>query len=176
MSISALLLPEFNEEMKRTRKTLESLPEGQGGFKAHERSSPLSKLAGHMAQLPSFVSLILTSPDVDISVSRPAPLVFGTKPQVLAAFEELADQALTVLKNTTDEVFEQHWKLSMKDHVIFSGATVRGVSHDWDKPPGSSPGAGGGLSTASGVSGAEYLWSLGRQSFLDSAFCQDGFA
>ena len=121
MSLSALLLPEFQEEIKKTRSMLEALPEGRNDFKPHEKSMTLGKLAGHMAQMPAYVSRALESPDVDFFEVRLVPLVFETKPQVLAAYGELADHALTAIKGTSDEVFEQTWTVTRKGHRIFSG-------------------------------------------------------
>src|SRR5919112_4873807 len=44
MAISDLLLTEFDEEVKKTRKALERVPSGQGEFAPHTKSMPLGKL------------------------------------------------------------------------------------------------------------------------------------
>src|SRR2546426_7821702 len=51
MPISELLLPEFDEEMKKTRTTLERVPADKADFAPHPKSMPLGKLAPHIAQL-----------------------------------------------------------------------------------------------------------------------------
>lgn len=122
MSLAAMLLPEFQEEMKRTRTMLEALPEGRNDFKVHERSMTLSKLVGHMAQMPAYVSRTLESPDVDFFEVRLVPLMFETRPQILAAFGELADHALTALKGTSDEVFAETWTVTRKGQRIYAGS------------------------------------------------------
>ncbi len=45
MPISELLLPEFDEEMKKTRTTLERVPADKADFAPHPKSMPLGKLA-----------------------------------------------------------------------------------------------------------------------------------
>jgi len=45
MSISQVLLPEFDQEMAGTRKTLERVPEGKFAWKPHEKSGTLGWLA-----------------------------------------------------------------------------------------------------------------------------------
>jgi uncharacterized damage-inducible protein DinB len=131
-----LLLPELEAELKKTRRMLDALPEFAVDFKPHEKSRSLPKLAGHVAELPSFISIILTSPDLDMaSASNPRkPITMETRAQLLAQFDENADQAVTALKETSDETFEQSWSLSRGEMKIFSGPRYEayramGVNH-----------------------------------------------
>ncbi len=52
MSISQSLLPEFDQEMANTRKTLERLPDDKMSWAPHPKSFPMGTLALHVAQLP----------------------------------------------------------------------------------------------------------------------------
>ena len=52
MGIADALLPEFDHEMTVTRKLLERVPEGQFGWKPHEKSMTLGQLAQHVATIP----------------------------------------------------------------------------------------------------------------------------
>ena len=45
MTISEALLSEFDQEMEKTRKTLERIPSDKGDYAPHEKSMPMSKLA-----------------------------------------------------------------------------------------------------------------------------------
>ena len=54
MSISQILIHEFDQEMANTRKTLERIPEHNLGYKPHEKSMPLDRLAGHIAEMPTW--------------------------------------------------------------------------------------------------------------------------
>jgi hypothetical protein len=51
MSVNELLLFEFDEEMKKTRTALERVPADKRDFAPHPKSTPLGKLAPHVAQL-----------------------------------------------------------------------------------------------------------------------------
>ena len=51
MSISDLLLLEFDAEAKTTRTMLERVPEDNKDFTPHPKSMPLNKLAPHVAEL-----------------------------------------------------------------------------------------------------------------------------
>ena len=45
MKLNEMLLPEFDQEMALTRKTLERIPEDKFDWKPHEKSMPLGRLA-----------------------------------------------------------------------------------------------------------------------------------
>ena len=53
MPFSEMLLPEFEEEMKNTRKLLECVPDDKLDFQPHPKSMTLARLATHVAELPS---------------------------------------------------------------------------------------------------------------------------
>jgi len=120
--ISELLLPEFDQEMKTTRITLERVPFDKQGYAPHPKSMPLDKLAPHVAELAGFGTTVLTTPELD----------FGTGPQrarppfelngLLKAFDENAAKARAALQNTKDDAWLQAWKLSFQGKPIFSGS------------------------------------------------------
>ena len=121
MSVTDLLLGEFDAEMKTTRTMLERVPFDKQGFKPHTKSMPLDKLAPHVAELAGFGTAILTTPELD----------FGTAPQharppfesagLLKVFDENVAKARTALKGLPDEAWIQPWKLSFQGKPIFSG-------------------------------------------------------
>jgi uncharacterized damage-inducible protein DinB len=122
MPINELLLLEFDEEIKKTRATLERVPEDQKDFAPHPKSMPLSKLAPHVAQLAGFGLIILTTPELDFSKSSMKPLPFESAAQLVKAFDEGAAQVRAALKNTPDAAWTQPWKLSFGGKPIFNGS------------------------------------------------------
>ncbi len=88
MPISELLLPEFDEEMKKTRTTLERIPEDKKDFAPHPKSMPLGKLAPHVAQLAGFGLSVLTTPELDFAKSSYKPLPFESAAQLVSVFDE----------------------------------------------------------------------------------------
>ncbi len=130
-----LLLPELESELATTRRILAMVPDDQPEFKCHEKSMSLSKLAGHVAEMPSFATLVLGSPDLDLGApGGPPPFRHVTAAQTLATFDDFADQLITTLKQTSDETFEQQWSLVYGDHKIYSGTRYNayrtfGINH-----------------------------------------------
>jgi uncharacterized damage-inducible protein DinB len=121
MPINELLLPEFDEEIKKTRTMLERVPADKKDFAPHAKSMPLNKLAPHVAQLAGFGVSVLTTPELDFATTKFAPVPFESADQLVKAFDEGAAKARTALKNTSDEAWTQPWKLRAGDKPIFSG-------------------------------------------------------
>ncbi|MGA2203622.1 MAG: DinB family protein [Terriglobales bacterium] len=122
MPISELLLVEFDEEMKKTRTTLERVPEDKKDFAPHPKSMPLNKLAPHVAQLAGFGLSILTTPELDFAKTSYKPLPFESAAQLVGALDEGAAKVRAALKNTPDEAWTQNWKLSFQGKPIFEGS------------------------------------------------------
>ncbi|MGB8583296.1 MAG: DinB family protein [Candidatus Sulfotelmatobacter sp.] len=121
MPISELLLPEFDEEMKKTRTTLERVPADKKDFAPHAKSMPMGKLAPHVAQLAGFGLTILTTPELDFSKGSVKPLPFESSAQLVQAFDEGAAKVRTALEATPDTAWKENWKLSFQGKTIFEG-------------------------------------------------------
>src|ERR1700758_5199861 len=100
MPITELLLPEFDEEMKKTRTTLERVPADKPNFAPHAKSMPLGKLAPHVAQLAGFGVSVLTTPELDFSKGSYKPLPFESVKQLLGAFDDGAAKVRVALQAT----------------------------------------------------------------------------
>jgi uncharacterized damage-inducible protein DinB len=122
MSTSDLLLTEFDEEMKKTRTALERVKEDKKDFAPHAKSTPLGKLAPHVAQLAGFGLAILTTPELDFRAGSYKPLPFESASQLVKALDEGAAKVRDALKNTKEEAWTQPWKLRSGDTIIFSGS------------------------------------------------------
>jgi uncharacterized damage-inducible protein DinB len=120
--LSALLLPELESELSRTRRTLQSVPEARGDFKSHEKSRSLASLAGHTADLVSFLPVLLNQPEFDFGSEHRTPLVMQSGEQLLAAFDESAAKAMEALKITSDESFQQDFRFLFNGRAVFSGS------------------------------------------------------
>jgi len=120
MPISKLLLPELDQEMKVTRTMLERVPL-KADFTPHPKSTPLGKLAAHVAQLPEFGITVLTTPELDFMKSSFAPLAFESPAQLLKALDDGAAKLRSALEKIPDSSWNDHWKLSFGDKTIFEG-------------------------------------------------------
>src|SRR6516164_1511310 len=67
MNLTQLLLAELEREGPRTRRALEQVPIGRDEWTPHPKSMPLGRLAGLVASMPSWVTLILTKDELDLT-------------------------------------------------------------------------------------------------------------
>jgi len=122
MPISELLLPEFDEEMKKTRTTLERVPADKADFAPHPKSMPLGKLAPHIAQLAGFGFSILTTPELDFSKGSYKPVPLESAEQLVRIFDEGVAKVRGALLSAPDEAWKESWKLSFQGKALFSGS------------------------------------------------------
>lgn len=128
MPLYDLLLPEFDYEIKKTRNVLERLPEDRPDFKPHDKSMTLTRLANHTAQLPSFLSLMLTTESFDVTQpSVPRPPAPTTHEERLASLDLLAATARAELAETADRAMHENWKLCAGERVIYNGSRYHAV-------------------------------------------------
>jgi uncharacterized damage-inducible protein DinB len=118
--ISEALLQEFDEEMRKTRQTLERVP-NQPDFAPHAKSMPLGKLAPHVAQLAGFGLSVLTTPELDFSKGTYKPLPFESADQLVKVLDKGAAEVRAALEQTSDDAWSEPWKLSFQGKPIFEG-------------------------------------------------------
>jgi uncharacterized damage-inducible protein DinB len=125
--LSARLVPELEQELAKTRRVLEAVPDGHADFKPHEKSMLLNRLAGHTAEFAGFAALILTLPGIDMQTPADPRRILRLEPptettaKLLAVFDELAAGAIAALRSTTDAGFDETFTLSRKGQPVFTG-------------------------------------------------------
>jgi uncharacterized damage-inducible protein DinB len=120
VTVSELLLQDYDMEMASARRVLERVPEDKPAFKCHEKSAPLGKLAMHVATLPTFGKTILTTPSLNMAdPSHKWPdQTFSTREHALQTFDSAAAECRAALASLSDAQLAEPWKFSFGDHVI----------------------------------------------------------
>lgn len=130
MSLAQMLLPEFDNEMKTTRRLLERVPEEKMGWKPHEKSMTLGRLSGHLAELARFGGMVLTTEFLDVSPAGATPpkrLDSRSRQEVLDLFDANVKQSREAIAQTDDAAFAETWTLRAGDHVVFSLPRIAAV-------------------------------------------------
>jgi uncharacterized damage-inducible protein DinB len=120
MKLTELLLAELDREAPRTRRTLENVPRGQDDWKPHPKSMPLGRLAGLVASMPSWVSLIIDRDELDLT---PPPGQGQYQQPSMDTLVEVHDNHMTKaresLSNTNDEfLLTTNWRLRAGGQVV----------------------------------------------------------
>ena len=112
MSLSEALLPEFDQEMANTRKTLERVPDDKFSWKPHEKSGTMGWLAGHLAYIPAWTSNTINEDSMDLAPQgtpvKPPPPPASTK-ELLEIFDKNVAEARTALTGATDAHLFKFW-------------------------------------------------------------------
>ena len=114
MGISDAMLPEFDQEMAGTRKTLERVPEDKFGWKPHEKSGSMGWLAAHLANLPSWASYTIDQDAQDLApggVPVPQPAPPKSRRELLEMFDKNVVAARATIAGAKDEHLFKPWAL-----------------------------------------------------------------
>src|SRR3974390_1351039 len=91
MKIGEALLVEFDQEMNKTKTTLERGP-NEPISKPHEKSRALGALAAHIAELAGFGESVVKLPSLEFSSGTYKPLPFESAGQLRGGLAEGAAQ------------------------------------------------------------------------------------
>lgn len=119
MTISQMLLPEFDHEMANTRKLLACLPEDKLDYKPHEKSMKLGRLAAHVAELPGWIASLPQSSRLEIPPDW-KPAVATSREQLLAFFDGNVAKGRAALESLSDEEFSRDWSLVFNGRVALT--------------------------------------------------------
>jgi uncharacterized damage-inducible protein DinB len=119
MSISQALLPEFDQEMAGTRKTLERVPEGKADWKPHAKSMTLGRLAGHLAELPAWVVETMLRDELEIGGDF-KPFISSSPAELLAMFDAKAAEARAAIASASDADLMKPWTLKVRGQTAFT--------------------------------------------------------
>jgi uncharacterized damage-inducible protein DinB len=118
MSMTDPILAEMSHEMATTRKLLERLPQGQLGWKPHEKSMTLGRLASHIAEIPGWVSEIVDREGFDVGASGYVPPTVATVAEILEMFDRTTRLAAEAVKRQTTERLMATWRLTKKGQLV----------------------------------------------------------
>ncbi|GAB3254371.1 hypothetical protein GCM10027347_14780 [Larkinella harenae] len=119
MSQIETLLKEMDQEAQTTRKMLSRVPDDKYDWQPHPKSMTVRSLATHIAELPSWVSLTLTTDELDFAVTPYQTVPISTTSQLLDYFERSLAEGKEELSKATEDQLEGRWVLR-NGNAIFS--------------------------------------------------------
>jgi uncharacterized damage-inducible protein DinB len=126
MPIAETLFPEFEQEMKTTRRLLERVPSDKGQWKPHEKSFSLGHLAQLLSWMPGWITNTLTSDSLDISGA--SKYSYEKTENLLEVFDRNVREAREALASVREADLDSPWSLKMGDKILMTspkGATAR---------------------------------------------------
>lgn len=111
MKIIELLVKELEQEVQTTRKMLALVPVDKFDWAPHEKSMKMAALATHIAELPSWIKLGLTTAELDFATAPYQPTTVESNADLLAILEKNYAEGLSSLNAATEEDLNGRWIL-----------------------------------------------------------------
>ena len=119
-----IIIPFFEKQLKeeadKTRSMLKIIPEDKYDWQPHPKSMSITRLATHIAELPSWIPLGIKTDVLDFSVGDYKPTLIRDNKALMNLFEENQKSALDALSNTTDEYLQNNWTMRDGDQIFFT--------------------------------------------------------
>jgi uncharacterized damage-inducible protein DinB len=119
VTISQLLLPEYEQEMLSTRKILERVPGEKFAWKPHEKSMTLGRLASHVAEMPNWAAEAINRDKLEFSRGT-KPFLASSTAELLEALDRNVVAGRAAIAGASDEHLAQPWSLVFDGQIIFT--------------------------------------------------------
>ncbi len=137
MSISDLLLPEWDQETKVTRAVLERVPDDHAEWKPHPKSFPMAHLAQLVARLPGWVNLVMERTEIDIAKGEFPGYSIEKTAALLAEFDKNVANGRDAIARAKDADFDVPWSfkapgkpaLTMPRYMMLRTMTINHLVH-----------------------------------------------
>ena len=118
MQIIPLLLKELDYEVEVARKFLALVPEEKLDWKPHVKSTAMRPLAVHIAELPSWITLGLTTSELDFATSPYAPPEANNSGDLLNILARSYQSGKDSLTNATEDDLLPTWTLRSGEQIF----------------------------------------------------------
>lgn len=133
-TIGKAFLAELESEARATRACLENVPEGSADFQPHEKSMKMGYLAQLVAEIPLWVTAILTEGEIDFATfphQQPSNAA-----ELVAAFDQNMAGVREALSAADDSAFDATFSLKANGTPLSSdtkrnaiGSTINHLVH-----------------------------------------------
>jgi uncharacterized damage-inducible protein DinB len=121
--IIPLLQKEFDQEAITTRKMLERIPDDKYDWQPHPKSMTIRQLATHIADLPSWTQLALTTDGLDFAVTPYSPPAIDNTATLQKLLDESQAKGRAALAEATDDELLPTWTLRHGDQILSVSST-----------------------------------------------------
>lgn len=128
MSTIIPLLKELDQEAQTTRKMLERVPTAYFGWQPHRKSMTIQRLATHIAELPGWVTMAVTTDGLDFANNPYKQEEVHNTNELMDYFERSLADGRNHLANAKESTLEEAWILRNGEyvyHVATKGEIIR---------------------------------------------------
>jgi uncharacterized damage-inducible protein DinB len=111
MSLIEFFLKQLNEESITTRKMLERVPNDKYDWQPHPKSMDIRRLATHIAELPTWITMALTTDELDFENNPYAQKNVDNTSQLMDVFEKSLIDGRSQLIPANEGKLNEIWTL-----------------------------------------------------------------
>jgi uncharacterized damage-inducible protein DinB len=122
MPLSDALLPEFDQEMTNTRKTLARVADERLAWRPHPKSLTMGELATHLASILDWAALVIEKPSVPVDgpEAPPRPMPVTSRNELLQRFDRSLGAARAAIADASDTRLLESWSLIAGGRPVFT--------------------------------------------------------
>jgi uncharacterized damage-inducible protein DinB len=117
MTLIPILLKEMENEAKTTRKMLERIPDDKFQWQPHPKSMTIQRLATHIAELPTWVTMVVNTDELDFANNSYKPVVINNRKELLGYFEKCFAEGKESLQKATDDDLLPNWTMRNGEQI-----------------------------------------------------------
>ena len=129
MTQISLIQKELEREALTTRKMLALVPAEKFDWKPHPRSMVIMNLATHIAELPTWVSMVLNTDELDFAANEYKPTIVKDNAGLMELFEKSVEDAHTQLAIGKEDTIDKEWILRMGEQILSKGSKADMIRH-----------------------------------------------
>lgn len=133
MSQIPALLKELEQEAQTTRKMLRIIPDDKYDWRPHPKSMNIRALATHIAELPSWVTLAVTTDELDFATTPYNPPVIETTTALLVLFETSLADGKSHLEKADDSLLTEKWTLRQGEQTFSVMTKYETIRHAYSQ-------------------------------------------
>lgn len=133
MDIIPLLLKEFEEEAKTTRKFLERVPIDKFSWRPHEKSMTMQNLVVHIAELPGWVEMGLHTDGIDFAANQYKPTPVSTLKELLDLHQKSVELGKKAMEQAKEEDLLPKWTMRNGNQVLGVMSKYEVIRHSFSQ-------------------------------------------
>jgi uncharacterized damage-inducible protein DinB len=126
-----MFLQELEQESVGTIKMLALVPTDKADWKPHSKSMKLKDLATHIADIPRWITLSITTNELDFATSPYQPEDCNNGEELVNYFNKNAASAKHHLEDNSDEILEKIWTMRNGEVVYMSITKLESIRHSF---------------------------------------------
>ncbi len=129
MELIPIILKEFEAEVLTTRNMLSRIPDDKHDWQPHPKSMTIRVLSGHIADLPGWVHMALTTDELDFATVPYNPPVINNTKDLLEVFEKRVLEGRSQLIPENEGKLGESWTLREGDTIYSVQTKAETIRH-----------------------------------------------